>query len=157
MTSYGSNIFAGTYNNDLFFCRNNGFTWYGIPTGLTDHIIKAITVSGQKVFASALGNGVYLNSQILANSPELNNSKDETFIYPNPANEYFSIKTNSELDNVTFEIYNLIGELVYSEYFQGSLKFISRKISVKLPSGIYFAKLFNGEKQFIEKLNIENN
>jgi hypothetical protein len=46
----GTNIFAGTYYNGVFFSTNSGGSW--IQSGLANIPIQAITVSGTKIFAA---------------------------------------------------------------------------------------------------------
>jgi hypothetical protein len=72
-------------------------------------------------------------------------------IFPNPTANSFIIKLNSELKDARVEIYNVPGEKVYSTAINGK----QQTINNKFPSGVYFVKVSNGEKQFVEKLIVQ--
>tara|TARA_Y100001954_G_scaffold225769_1_gene266793 strand:- start:450 stop:971 length:522 start_codon:yes stop_codon:yes gene_type:complete len=61
--------------------------------------------------------------------------KDEFFIYPNPTDG--DIFFNVEMNKATIEIYTNNGQIVYN---LKNLK--SEKISLDLPRGVYFARIF---------------
>jgi PKD repeat protein len=82
---------------------------------------------------------------------KVNNNK--FVMYPNPANEYLSLKGRDEIESENFkiEIRNTMGQLLYNEKY-------SEIISIKqLKNGIYFLKVFNSEEsynlQFIKNEN----
>lgn len=72
----------------------------------------------------------------------LNNEK--LLVYPNPTKDILSIQTKS---NGKLEIYNIIGELLHSEYKIHQHHHID---IVNLPSGIYIIKLQNITRKFIK-------
>ncbi len=72
----------------------------------------------------------------------LNNEK--LLVYPNPTKDILSIQTKS---NGKLEIYNIIGELLLSEYKIHQQHHID---IVNLPSGIYIIKLQNITRKFIK-------
>lgn len=63
----------------------------------------------------------------------------EIMLYPNPCEEYFTIETSNDVNNV--EIYNLQGALVFSHNvnFTGTLNVNTQDLS----SGMYFVKLYS--------------
>ena len=71
-------------------------------------------------------------------------------IYPNPAKNKFTVSI-PQLTTGTIEIFNPIGEKVYSTAIIGK----QQTINNKLPSGIYFVKVTDREKQFVEKLIVQ--
>jgi len=79
-------------------------------------------------------------------------------IYPNPATKTFTIsaKLNSEIHYSTIEIYNNIGQLVYSKQISSSYGDINEVIKINnLTTGIYLVKLINNDIEFEENLLIE--
>ena len=60
-------------------------------------------------------------------------------IYPNPTNGVFQIKTNATALNSTIKIYNVLGELVYSQNMKNSSSMMDLRY---LEKGVYFIKLF---------------
>ncbi len=86
-------------------------------------------------------------NQVLGTSNEIN-------VFPNPTNGKFSIRqlaVNNDLQTV--EIYNLLGEKVYSK--------INNKQSAcdidisSSPKGIYFVKIYEGDKVFTNKIVVQ--
>jgi hypothetical protein len=73
-------------------------------------------------------------------------------IFPNPSNGIFSIK-NLNNQSQTVEIFNLMGERVYSS---GNNTKIACDIDISnSPKGIYFVKVYDGEKNHIEKIVVQ--
>ena len=75
------------------------------------------------------------------------NPENKFILFPNPTEGNFTIKLNAEIKNARAEIYNMLGEMVYSTTLNEQ-----QTINNKFPSGIYFVKVTDSEKQFIEKL-----
>ncbi len=76
-------------------------------------------------------------------------------IYPNPGKGIFNMEINSnEINPAHLEIFNVLGELVYSQNnLQSS---ISNKIDLHdLHSGIYIAKIYSSGKIFAQNIIIE--
>jgi hypothetical protein len=71
----------------------------------------------------------------------------EMCIYPNPTTNHFTI--NSSIKNGRVEIFNTLGEKVYSE------KIKSEPIYLNQPAGIYFVRVSDGETVYSQKLVIE--
>ena len=57
----GTNIFAGTNGEGIFFSNNNGNTWTAVNNGLTNMYIRSLAVSDTNVFAGTY-DGVFLSS-----------------------------------------------------------------------------------------------
>lgn len=85
------------------------------------------------------------------------NEKDFS-IFPNPANDIINLQMNSKMKGiVSIVIYNALGNLVYSETNNIDKKYNSKNIDIcigNLPTGIYFLKLINNEKQFNKSFEI---
>lgn len=82
------------------------------------------------------------------------NESDGFSIYPNPATSFIALN-HSTPDNVTFKIFNHIGQVIQ----EGSISNSDKQINVvSLAEGIYFLQLFDekkhfGMKKFIKKAN----
>jgi hypothetical protein len=71
-------------------------------------------------------------------------------VYPNPNNGYFTLILSDDKGRV--EIYNLLGEKIY----QSDLT--NQKFDIDLSNktkGIYFAKIYSGQKMKTEKIVIQ--
>ena len=60
-----------------------------------------------------------------------------------------------EVNYLQIIIYNLFGNVIYSEEMKHLSSNISKQINLQVPSGIYLTKLFDGEKNYCKKLIIE--
>jgi Secretion system C-terminal sorting domain len=81
-------------------------------------------------------------------------TKENIFVYPNPSSGKFKIKNiELQMTNYKFEIYNLLGGKIYSnsKFNQPTSNEIDLSNS---PKGIYFVKIYNGEKFYTEKIVI---
>jgi hypothetical protein len=76
-------------------------------------------------------------------------AEDETLlsVFPNPAKNYFSVHTS--LRKGELEIYNVLGAKIYSE------KLKSEPVYLNQGAGIYFVRVYDGEKVFTQKLVID--
>lgn len=75
-------------------------------------------------------------------------------VFPNPSNGIFSIRQQTiSKKGQTFEIYNLIGEKIYSKM---NNKNAALDIDISYsPSGIYFVKIYEEEKIYIKKIVVQ--
>lgn len=76
--------------------------------------------------------------------------KTNPVVYPNPSNHNFNIDlTNSKENYKNITIYNFLGYIIYQGTLTKSLNIIDFS---NIPTGQYFAHLYNGEKKSIIKL-----
>jgi hypothetical protein len=103
--------------------------------------------------AAVVGSGGVINTLCITVGiqPECSNSKSVIVIFPNPTSGFFSIQ--SSLKNGHFEIFNSIGEEIYSEKISGTIS--KKEINLNAAAGIYFVKVNDGEKEFTQKLIIQ--
>ncbi len=73
-------------------------------------------------------------------------------IYPNPSNGIFNIKNKNNTQNVSIEIYNIIGEKLETYNFQNEE--INTLDLRHLNSGIYMVKTNDGKQTQTQKINI---
>lgn len=93
---------------------------------------------------------------ILVSAEETNTGKiNRVNIYPNPSNGKFTVNIPQSLNlkqASSLEIYDMVGRLIMSSIIQ------NQKIKIDLnnyPKGIYFVKIYNGEKIHLEKIVIQ--
>jgi len=73
-------------------------------------------------------------------------------IFPNPTSHNFIVK-NLSIDKAScIQVINLTGDIIYKVDVSGKQEYL---FGEDLVSGMYFLKVFEGEKQFIEKLVVE--
>ena len=143
--------------------RPNSSIFFGDYTGISAHnnIVRPVWArlhSGQLSVWTAIADSIFTGT---GQKPESIVSMTLEQNYPNPGKEftYFSYKVH-KTTNVTLTIYNLFGREVaklaenkrvtpgkYIEYFD-----ISRS---RLPSGLYYFSLVNGEQSIQKKMIIE--
>lgn len=79
-------------------------------------------------------------------------SKNNISVYPNPVEDYFTIKTHEPYDNLSIKIYNNIGQLID----QKNLKKDSAKVNISnYQAGVYSIEIttdkFKTTKKIIKK------
>jgi hypothetical protein len=73
-------------------------------------------------------------------------------VYPNPSSGKFTISSNSTIS--ALEIYNLLGELIYSDFKLNQQK--SKEIDLSgSAKGIYFIKTYSGTKIYTRKIVVQ--
>ncbi len=84
----------------------------------------------------------------------------EIVISPNPATFQFEVKSSAFGANSLLEIFNLLGENIYSAAYREPSTVIPIPIAIGtigselFPKGIYFVRLSDSEKQLTQKLLI---
>jgi hypothetical protein len=84
--------------------------------------------------------------------PFMENENPGLTIYPNPAAAVFTIRTSHRSEKSTLEIFNSLGELLYSEKLEIKDEHV---IQPHLPPGIYFVVLNDEKGSSIGKLVVE--
>lgn len=86
---------------------------------------------------------------IITLSEDLKSNKFDFSIYPNPTTDQFTITNSESIDkNSWLEIFNVLGEKIYSVALTNKQQMITHKLT----AGIYLVKVLNGEKQSVKKL-----
>lgn len=129
-------------------------------TGVTDTIFNpSVTGLGlQHVyysFADASGCNFFYSQPVFVDvCSSVSFLPEESFltISPNPSQGDFVINANETTNNYRIEIMNIVGDIIFKE---NNLIISKHEIHIKnISDGIYFLKLFNGEKIFISKIII---
>jgi hypothetical protein len=71
-------------------------------------------------------------------------------LFPNPTSGTFKIQS-PQLKNSQLEIFNMLGEKIYSDFTLGE----ESTVSLNAPAGIYFVRVSDGEKAYTQKLVVE--
>jgi hypothetical protein len=122
------------------------FTWNTSATGSVIIVSPTVTTS-YSVTGTALNgctNGTSITQSVSACTGfnEELISDAQINIYPNPANSEITIKVDDFKGNSTIEIYNAVGQIVYT----GDLKNTEQKINISdLADGIYYIKISEGK------------
>jgi hypothetical protein len=91
-------------------------------------------------------------NQVSAGVINLQDGTDFT-LYPNPSNGSFSFFVRNKIQSGTIDIFNSIGQKVYSEQISNSVK--EKEINLEAAAGIYFIRFSEGEMVLTHKLLIE--
>ncbi|MEI6123266.1 MAG: T9SS type A sorting domain-containing protein [Bacteroidota bacterium] len=84
-----------------------------------------------------------------------NNNSDNILVYPNPTNQQINIDFGAYMyDKINVKVYNLIGDLVKQERFDGVSTNLIKMDLANCLNGIYFLNINIGEKTFIKKISI---
>ena len=100
------------------------------------------TTGGNEVFIDKMNQGISTTGIV-----ERNNI-DNVIIYPNPTNDVLNIVFSFLEKNVTIQLYNGVGELVYNKAIEGSPNAIN---IVNLSNGLYFLKMIDCDNNVITK------
>ena len=140
----------GIFNKTLYegIGSSGGLIWSG-------SLCQAIEVGGCLIAYKKGIDSLYINCG-LGTTGILGTSKKEYInIFPNPTSEHFTITFSDFINKGLVEIYNIFGEKVIQEIIDSTNK---KVINLKNTStGIYFIKVFNGDKSYCKKLVVERN
>ncbi len=150
--SYGFHLMYGQGSY-----ANNDLAWSALDMNGDHTIDLVVTAQGDGTNEDVFGNGtspywkVYLNTSPTTGIKENKPKNDNTFlVYPNPFNSIVQLEINQELNetNKQLEIYNLLGEIVFTSEIKSS----ESKIDLgKKSNGIYFIKIGSEIKKIIKE------
>jgi len=152
----GGNIFAAsTFPRNIYVSSNYGLSWTSVNEGLPDVQINALTIKGNNILVATY-NGVWSRplSQIYTKIKEEDNNNSFS-IFPNPATSHITISNHnfSSSDKTTITIFNLSGEQMMFDLFEGK---DHSEIDVSaLSKGLYVVKIQNVSDMECKKLVIE--
>lgn len=125
-----------------------------IPEGIITNIEGDMKVNNRIYISTGCRGGWYGDVSNNLSVKQIVLKTDIFSIYPNPANEYFSVKinTNEKFDNLSLHIYDLQGRMIQTN---SGIK-ISDKIETKnLSNGVYIAEIEFNNQKYTSKLIIE--
>lgn len=152
----GNNIFAGT-NNGVFRSSNNGSNWVTVNTGLTNTDVWSLAINDSNIFAGTNGGGVWKRAlSEMVGIEETNNNENNIAVYPNPATDKIQV-ISKQYSVSSIEIYNLLGEKIYSSPVTDNLSLITdyrSPITIDVssfPSGVYVVKVKTEKGVWVKK------
>jgi len=147
----GYRSYSGTYS----YVGTDGYLWSATESDAADAWGRDLgyinTNVGRFNYNKRDGFSVRCVSDSVTTQINDNSIDKHIQIYPNPSTGKFNIEIEKTDDGV-IEIYNVMGENVYSE------KILNRKsllLNLDVPNGIYFVKIYDGEKIYSEKIVIQ--
>ncbi len=156
----GSNIYlVKTDTSGLTACKSvSNMLHYLTSIGYASHPIQVASLSSSVsniTIASASGGVVVDICPLLISINEHSENENIFFVYPNPSNGNTTLEFSlNEPTFTTVEIFNLLGGKVLTVH-EGNLPSGKHKIvfdAGKLQSGVYFVKIFIGERTAIKKV-----
>jgi hypothetical protein len=112
------------------------------------------TTSGNLVYDTTTINLNYIDYCLYTHVENVG-SKNSCLVYPNPSEGNFMITFPHFIDHGQVEICNLFGENFFKEDIYASIK---KEINLRnISQGVYFIKVFDGEKSYCKKLIINQN
>lgn len=86
------------------------------------------------------------------NSVESMNENSNLFsLFPNPSSNYFTIQISELIENAVIEMYNSIGELVYSQKMESENHMV---FTHNFDDGIYFVNVYSNNESYSQKIVI---
>ncbi|MFI5170968.1 MAG: T9SS type A sorting domain-containing protein [Chitinophagales bacterium] len=138
------------------------YQWYkgaAAIGGATSTNYIATTAGNYKCRVTKTASGCFKNSNVIAVTvpckdveESVVNGEFDFTIYPNPNNGNFQISMDNINQNAVIEIYNSIGELIFTKQETSSIENISIN---NISCGIYFVRLINGINYKEQTLIIE--
>jgi photosystem II stability/assembly factor-like uncharacterized protein len=116
-----------------------GETWEDAAEGIFNNQVFDLAVSGDYVYASTLGSGVFKRpkSEFMSNSVE--NIVQDDFIFPNPVSDILQINLSNCVTVESILLLDVSGKLLESfKVFGNATQFLDL---TTLPSGVYFVKI----------------
>ena len=136
----------------------NGNSFSNLGTGTNERVYSLESFNGDLIaggqFSQAGGTVVNnISKWIIPSGIEKIDSNNEVIIYPNPSANIFIIAFGRTISKGAIEVLTIIGNKVYeTKIFNESEKEIELK---SILTGIYFVKVFDGEKSHCKKLIVE--
>ncbi len=147
-----SNVWVCGNNGIILRSSDGGLTWTAETSGTTE-ILNAIHGIGVSDIWACGNNGKIIYRSGTAPVFETPFSPNVS-VYPNPGSGIFIINNNVHISLI--EIYSMLGDKIYSsDHFQTNT---SSRFQIDLsnqPKGIYFVKIYNGDKIHTEKIVIQ--
>ncbi len=107
--------------------------------------------NSDEIWVNSFGNGLRMGSLVSTGANEINSISGNIQVYPNPTNGKFTVVCNGGLNKeyqVTFEVYNILGEKVFTQMLRNPEGENSINIGVQ-PSGIYLYKVISQSSEVL--------
>jgi hypothetical protein len=146
-----SSLICSGESSTLSVSGATSYTWSTNSNSAT--IVVSPTVTTTYTVSSSNAQGCIATSTIIQNVSPCTSIKEQTLnssvnIFPNPANEFLNVKLESGNQINLIEIYNSLGQLVYTIKIDGSETQIKTNNFAK---GVYTLKVNSGNSQLFNK------
>ncbi len=157
-TNYASNLNWGLTDSVVTYGSNSnlwGTTW--TPADINDSTFGAAVIASSLFPSNPRVDQItikvfYDNSTGISDNSAGN---DAIRIFPNPSSGNFTITFPDITNNGSVEIYSVLGERIFSELVSLTSK---KEINLNnISRGIYFVKVYDGEKYYCKKIIVEKN
>ena len=132
------------------------YSFYWSPSGQTTQTATGLCQGTHQVFVLD-ANLCFKNDSVVVNSSvgiNETNKENNVYLFPNPSLGIVTINTSKLIMSGKIFITNILGESVFEEKYFNELK---KEINLKnVSQGIYFVKVFDGEKSYCKKLIVEH-
>ena len=88
---------------------------------------------------------ISFNTELVSNTTSITDSEVFLNIYPNPANDYFSIITDGVNEGSLLQFTDISGRIVFEKFILNSSLFEHKFNSSSFTKGIYLVNLINNE------------
>jgi hypothetical protein len=166
ITAGGSTTFCA--GGSVILTANAGgglsYQWYKGATlipGATSINYTATIGGNYKCRVTKTASGCFKNSNVISVSVpckegELIDLENSFSIYPNPTTGTFTLKANVTAQQNIMEVYNNLGELIFSKELNSDNGLLNETIEMNdIASGIYFVKVWNKDAEFVINLIVE--
>jgi hypothetical protein len=99
----------------------------------------------------------YCDSTIVSVATGLNENENHNMIsvYPNPSQSYVNVVMSGGDQNIKVQVMNVLGNLVFERSYVSDEKIFQARIDLQNePSGIYFIRISDGQKEYAKKIMI---
>jgi hypothetical protein len=123
------------------------------PANITWVTVKALADNGKVIGRRAIAVKIPAVFDCVPTSVDENNFSESISVYPNPTPGLFEAKLNVLQDGVVkIQVYNLLGEPVYTSETESSGSFTKMIDLSHLPSGAYLLHIHAGGKEYHQKV-----
>jgi len=143
---FKNQLFAGTYEDGVYFSNDGGSTWNLKNEGIDSLLVLSFTVDSENFIWCNTPSGIFKSEQELVNIKSNFAERNKFVISPNPCKNRLNVDLN-EIDHsgAHIEIYNISGNLVHKSNIKPKTftqDFISLDVS-DLQPGIYLVSINN--------------
>lgn len=142
------NLSNGCYSYNVYDTGDDGISWWANNDGTGINYIREVGGGTVKSFNGDFGDNIKFNFTVdFPLSYEELNKLDMFSVYPNPATNELNISLRGMNDDLTIEIFNMLGQSVHKVKNEAENGIYQGKIGIEhLSNGIYTVQVKNGTK-----------
>jgi photosystem II stability/assembly factor-like uncharacterized protein len=144
----GNMVFTGDRALGIHVSFDDGAHWYLYNNGLTNTSVWSLAISQTNLYAGTQHGFFKLDLATVNSTKDLVESESTINIYPNPVEESFNVSMDDYKSKARMEIFNTIGEVVYTAEITQPLSAFRLNAS----PGIYVVKISSNDRQYTKKI-----